>query len=678
MLAAILSISSSARSRPHLAIPRDGLGWFGAFLALAVFWTWPLTAHLSSRIPHDLGDPVLNIWLLWWNAHAVPFTDRWWNPPIFHPMRGALALSEHLAGQGIVTTPVQLLGASALTAYNVALILSFALSGFFAFLLVRRLAGSSREAAVRDAAALCAALAYGFGPYRAGQLAHLQVLTSQWMPLALLAMHGYLEDGRRRWLGLFAAAWLVQALSNGYYLLFFPVLIALWLGWFVDWRRAPARGFTLAITWCAASLPLLPVLLKYAAVQRSLGLARTSGEMALFSAKPASFLHASGMLAFWPSAATGTTEEFLFPGITPVALVMAGFGASGFAGGRRTWKGSPFVFYTGAALLMWALALGPAPPGTTSFGWLRPYTLLTFLPGFDALRVPARFAMLATLCLATASGLAFARIAPRRRVHRMVLATAVVAGLAVDGWMQRMPLAAPPGRVALPEMAQAAVLELPVDEGAVGTAAMYRSMTHHQPLVNGYSGHTPPHFAILSIALRRGDPSVFAELARRRPLVIFANASFDPHGSLRSLVEGLPGIQARGGTSAGSMFVLPRMAASRVAPAGEPWTASVRASEPDQLELDLGATRTVRTIGFPLRWHYAELDRRLAIEASVDGKTWATVWEDWTGGPALAAALEDPLEAPVRLTIPDVPMRYLRVHPAPLWMRRELRAYAPR
>ena len=119
-----------------------------AFLALAVFWTWPLARHLSTRIPHDPGDPILNIWLLWWNAHAIPFTERWWNPPIFFPMRGALALSEHLAGIGLVTTPLQWLHANALSAYNIAFILSFALSGFFTFFLVRRL-DSSLAAALR-------------------------------------------------------------------------------------------------------------------------------------------------------------------------------------------------------------------------------------------------------------------------------------------------------------------------------------------------------------------------------------------------------------------------------------------------------------------------------------------------------------------------------------------------
>jgi len=83
----------------------------------------------------------------------------------------------------------------------------------------------------------------------------------------------------------------------------------------------------------------------------------------------------------------------------------------------------------------------------------------------------------------------------------------------------------------------------------------------------------------------------------------------------------------------------------------------------------------VRTIGFSLRSHYREIDRRMAIQASIDSQTWATLWEDWTGGPALAAALIDALEIPVRIILPDVTTRYLRVYPAPPWLRQELKVY---
>ena len=47
-----------------------------AYVTLAVVATWPLVIRLTSAVPHDTGDPLLNTWLLWWNAHAVPLSAR--------------------------------------------------------------------------------------------------------------------------------------------------------------------------------------------------------------------------------------------------------------------------------------------------------------------------------------------------------------------------------------------------------------------------------------------------------------------------------------------------------------------------------------------------------------------------------------------------------------------------
>ena len=77
----------------------------------------------------------------------------------------------------------------------------------------------------RHDAALIAGLIYGFNPFRIAHFPQIQVMTSYWMPLALLGLHGYVDTRKTRWLCVFAVAWLMQALSNGYYLVFFPVLV---------------------------------------------------------------------------------------------------------------------------------------------------------------------------------------------------------------------------------------------------------------------------------------------------------------------------------------------------------------------------------------------------------------------------------------------------------------------
>jgi hypothetical protein len=68
----------------------------------------------------------------------------------------------------------------------------------------------------------------------------------------------------------------------------------------------------------------------------------------------------------------------------------------------------------------------------------------------------------------------------------------------VDGWIVAMPLGAPPSPFGVPIVKNARVLELPVEDDNVNIAAMYRSMLHGLPVVNGYAGYVPPHASVFS------------------------------------------------------------------------------------------------------------------------------------------------------------------------------------
>jgi hypothetical protein len=231
----------------------------------------------------------------------------------------------------------------------------------------------------------------------------------------------------------------------------------------------------------------------------------------------------------------------------------------------------------------------------------------------------------------------------------------------------------------VPGVSDAVVLELPVDEPPVSATAMFRMLSHGRPVVNGYSGHAPPHYRILSSAMRRDDPSPMLHMAQGRPVIIIVNSHFDPDRALERLVRSLPGIEQHGASTAGLVFVLPAQPRARVAAFGpEISPVSVRTEARDHVVLDLGSPQLVRGIGFPLRWHYDELHPHLEIEGSLDGVTWTQAWLGWTGGLAFAGALENQLEVPVRIQLPDVRARYLRIHPAQRWMIAELSVYGPR
>ncbi|HVL68184.1 MAG TPA: hypothetical protein VM364_13055 [Vicinamibacterales bacterium] len=639
-----------------------------AFLLLSIAWTWPLATRLSTRIAHDPGDPVLNAWILWWNTQAVPFTARWWSPEFFHPAPGALALSEHLAGIALLSAPLHFAGLNPAAVYNVTLIVVCWLSAVFAFLLGRRLTGSALGGVV-------CGVAFGFAPYRAGQLAHLQVLAAQWMPLALLAMHAYVADGRRRWLVLFAAAWLLQALSNGYYLLFFPLLVALWLLWFGEWRHRIA----LAATFAGASLLLLPALLKYREVHAEYALSRTFGEMLMFSARLKSFVQAPDLLAFWPTLSGATPEGYLFPGITVSVLVAAGACAAAFRGRLRTIVASrsPALFYAAAAVIFWWLCFGPARSNTPAQLLSHPYSLLMWLPGFDGLRVPARFAMIATLCIAVAAAIAAVRLAPRRPRWRAAFAAMILAGLFVDTWLEAMPLAPLPSRFRVPQLPGAAVLELPPDDPAVGVAAMYRSIVHGRPLVNGFSGYSPPHHHVVSGNLRRGDASVLEYFAAGRPLIVLVHRNDEHATAWRALVEKAGGVLEEE-SGLGPVYVVPPQPPLRAAPPGAELPSTPHPAAGGYIAVDLGSVRTVRSIVVDLRWRHQEIGPDTLVEVSTDDVTWTTAWAGWIGGLSVAGAIEHQTLVPLRLTLPDVTARYIRVSPAAPRLGESLRVYAPR
>ena len=193
-----------------------------AYLALTLWQTWPLATDPGGWAPHDLGDPLLSTWALWWNATHVPFTHAWWDGAVFYPAPGALALSDHRVGIGLITTPLILAGVSPLAAHNVAFLSSYVLSAVSAYALAFTLTRSG-------AGAFIAGLVYGFHPFRSEHCLTSSCCPRYWLPVVLLAsIDGWRRSGGAgsRWL---AASLVLVAFTTGYYFFFLGVLIGLWL-----------------------------------------------------------------------------------------------------------------------------------------------------------------------------------------------------------------------------------------------------------------------------------------------------------------------------------------------------------------------------------------------------------------------------------------------------------------
>jgi hypothetical protein len=169
---------------------------------------------------------------------------------------------------------------------------------------------------------------------------------------------------------------------------------------------------------------------------------------------------------------------------------------------------------------MW-LSLGPSPEALgRPINLSGPYRLFyDYVPGFDGLRVPARFGMIVVLMLSVLGGYG-AAVLTRYRGSNVVLAIVTVLFLlegpalpfTVNGVSPLPDFTTPEARVyppsrvpeiyrAVPRDRPVVLAELPIGQQDYDLRAMFYSIAHHARLLNGYSGFFAPHYPQLALAL---------------------------------------------------------------------------------------------------------------------------------------------------------------------------------
>jgi hypothetical protein len=471
---------------------------------LTILLTWPTAVTLSTHVI-DRQDPLLNAWIMAWEARQVLADPlHLYDANIFFPLRNTLAFSEILLSTSALVMPIQWLTGDALVSYNVAFLLSFFTTALGVYLLALYLTSNR-------GAALVAAVAFTWSPYRMGHLSQVQLLAFGWLPLALLYLDRLLRE-RGSWkknAALFALFFALQALASFYSALFSAgACVVYGSGWLVWKRRLPRTalmGGALAALGVAAII--LPLSLPYFQVQRTLGAGWTLAQNEQFSASLQAYGYAPEATPVWGPLTRPLRYVYgaccppdtLFPGLTLIAL-------SGVAlwkgGGRRglwlTLLGVAFVLSLGPTLTIRALEpTGVALP----YRWL-----WENVPGFNAIRAPVRWAVLVTLALSLLAAIGLARLpwrwaAPLAFV--LVLAEFNVAPLRLVtapkppdslAWLSEQ---APTRVLELPLVAERPAPSVPDDEPrrAWETSrlleAQFFSTDHWHTTPDGYSGYVP-------------------------------------------------------------------------------------------------------------------------------------------------------------------------------------------
>lgn len=452
------------------------------YAVLVVALTWPQARRLDSVA--DLGDPLFSIWRIAWVAHQLPrHPFALFDANQFHPEALTLTYSDSLIVPALMSAPFFWLGGHPVVIYNLLLLSGFVLSGVTMFLLARALTG-------RKDAAIVAGAVFALYPYRLEHYSHLELQMTMWMPLALLGLHRTLARGRVRDGLATGVAFALQTLSSLYYGCFLAVYMAvlggaIWLG-----RKRPLAPISpLAAGALLAALLVAPVAVAYMASRPMMG-TREEGTIRFYSAEGPDYLSPhfrNRLYARWSE--DGRFERQLFPRVTPLVLTAVGM-----------WP--PLS----VARMAYVLALVVSVDGSLGFNGPTFTALHAALSPFKGLRVPARFSLLAGMTLAILSGYGAARLFARWPRKRMVLATAIVATIAVEA-IPQMPLERvwrepPPIYASIAGNDPPVVLAefpMPPDiyQSDFDARYLYFSTFHWQDLVNGNSGFFPPSYVEL-------------------------------------------------------------------------------------------------------------------------------------------------------------------------------------
>jgi hypothetical protein len=453
------------------------------FAALTLGLTYPLSLHPGSTSLGSDPDVHTFTWTLGWDVHA--FLHRPWtivDANIFFPYRRTLAFSENLIGSALVAAPVVWLTGNYVLAMNVVAMLSVGLCGVGAYVLARRI-GLTVGAAV-----ICGVI-FAFSPARFFRFPQIHLTAIQWIPFTLAFLHTYFQEGRPRDLRLAIAFFTLQGLTSLHGAVYLSIAVAVFL------IHRLCLGAPLELTrrlrdiGALGAMPLLALVMlaaPYLQVQKEMGLVRTLENWIpaweSFLASP-THVHAWLLARLFDTPINERASAFLFPGYLPIVLALAAVVSPRVH--RRA-----LLLYLAVAMI--ALLLSARPPISV---W--PYVY--WLPGFNFIRIPSRFFLLAVLGLAVVGAIGFERLATTLQGKRRRAATVVVCALlvvecaaiplpltpytvefaSVDRWLARQP--APFG-----------VAEVPVGAATrYHSTYMLHSMAHWQKTVHGHSSLLP-------------------------------------------------------------------------------------------------------------------------------------------------------------------------------------------
>jgi hypothetical protein len=482
----------------------------------ALRWMGYDLTMISKAFIGNGGDTLANSWAVYQaldNLLHRPFNLGY--STIFYGEHDSFFFTIAPYGIAVVVLPIYLLsGGNLELTYNLYWIATFALTAWAVYLLVQYLLR------VPHGAAVLLGLSVAFAQFRFLHIGHIETLSMQFYVLGIYCLHRLLDKPGPRWsIPLAMAFWFTQV-TSGYLGVTFVLTAAIIVGFAALRHRSrftKRLTFQLTLATAIAALITLPFLLfrfQNPVFQKGYSF----NELLTYSATLQDWF--LGTSQIYMNVLRWKPEVTLFLGFTPLLLAIIAWrwrkrGDILLPEGQRLLtRQDTLVVYGLLVIVGYLLTLGPVLKINDSAVMPLPYLILMQLPGFQALRVPARFLLMTLLGVAVLGGHTFALL--RVRTDDLTF-WAVIAGVSIVLTIELIPFNGnPSNRILDSQPTSARVLQAvafkekippvydwlrqqpsgtPIVHYPVSFEAGFQYLAyepyHNQPVLNGYGSFYP-------------------------------------------------------------------------------------------------------------------------------------------------------------------------------------------
>lgn len=261
--------------------------WIGTvviFVATLVFFL-PLIVRINSY--SEGGDAMFNAWILSRNHNCIvrngcpDYTDA----NIYYPNEDTMLYSENQLSAGLLTLPVYFFSKNPILAYNLWIIVSMFLGGWFMYLLAKHLSKGNEYFSV------LAALVFEFAPFKMAAAHHMQNLSILYLPLAVLLILKFFESSNKRFLYFLFPVLVLQFYASWVQMVFVLMILGILLfGMLVSKLVKPKLFFQVGAVVVLAVLSILPLAFEYMRFSKETNATFSIREQILYSSSLSDYI----------------------------------------------------------------------------------------------------------------------------------------------------------------------------------------------------------------------------------------------------------------------------------------------------------------------------------------------------------------------------------------------------